>query len=402
MIFIICFLASLLGILAGTFTGLAPGIHINLVSAILVGSLSLPFISKIPLLALAIFIVAMSITHTFIDFIPSIYLGAPDDESFLSILPGHKLLLQGKAHEAFILTLYGSIFSLIIILIVTPLFILFLPIFFSLIKSVIPFILIFLSLYIIIREDRSIIASLTFILAGILGLLTFNLPVKEPLLPLLSGLFGLSNLLISFKSKTRLPKQIILPLKEITLSKKEFFKSSLASLIFSPLCSFLPGIGSGHAATLGSEFIEQDNRGFLFMLGAINTTIMALSYVTAYSINKTRTGTSAAVFSLLTTISSNQLMIILITIFFACIISFFLGIYLSKFFSKHINKISYTKLTFVVILIIILINLIFTNWLGILVLAASTSLGIFVILSGSRRINLMASLILPSIIYYLF
>jgi putative membrane protein len=398
MILELC-IALLIGVVAGTITGLAPGIHINLVSAIILGSLA--YLSQIPVLALAIFIVSMSITHTFIDFIPSIYLGAPDDESFLSILPGHKLLLKGAAHEAFILTLYGSIFAVPTIFIITPAFILGLPHLFNAIKTFIPFILIFLSLFIILRDDRPFSSLLVFALAGSLGFLTFHLPVKEPLLPLLSGLFGLSNLFFSLKSKTKLPPQEIKPLKEIFLTRKEFAKSALASIIFAPLCSFLPGIGSGHAATLGSEFIEQDNRGFLFMLGAINTIIMGLSYVTVYAIQKARTGTAASVQQLLGEISKTDLKIILIAILFAGIISFFLAISLSKFFSRNINKLNYTYLTLAVMVMIITINLIFSNWLGLLVLAAGTSLGFFTISSNSRRINLMACLILPSIAYYL-
>jgi TctA family transporter len=208
-------------------------------------------------------------------------------------------------------------------------------------------------------------------------------------------------LFFSLKSKTKLPPQEIKPLKEIFLTRKEFAKSALASIIFAPLCSFLPGIGSGHAATLGSEFIEQDNRGFLFMLGAINTIIMGLSYVTVYAIQKARTGTAASVQQLLGEISKTDLKIILIAILFAGIISFFLAISLSKFFSRNINKLNYTYLTLAVMVMIITINLIFSNWLGLLVLAAGTSLGFFTISSNSRRINLMACLILPSIAYYL-
>ena len=85
-------IALALGIIAGTITGLTPGIHINLVAVILVSaSLILP-ISPI---ILVVFIVAMSITHTFLDFIPSIFLGAPDDDTVLSVLPGHKVTSSG-------------------------------------------------------------------------------------------------------------------------------------------------------------------------------------------------------------------------------------------------------------------------------------------------------------------
>lgn len=393
-------IALFVGILAGTFTGLAPGIHINLIASLLV--LSIDKFQAFPLIAAAVFVTAMSITHTFLDFIPSIYLGAPEEDTFLSILPGHELLRDGKGHEAVVITLYGSLAALIIIILFTPLFIKFLPQFYNAIKYAIPFVLIFISLYLILRESNFITSLIVFLLSGILGFLTFNLPVKDPLLPLLTGLFGTSALVISIKDKVKIKEQEISSLKNIKLGKKEFFKSSLAAIISAPLCSFLPGIGSGHAATIGSEIIPQTRRGFLFLNGAINTVIMALSFVTVYAIGKARSGSAAAIDQILKTITLQDLTIILITIVISGIISFFLGVKISKIFAKSLNKINYNKLTIWVILTLIIVNLIFSNWLGLLVLITGTSLGVFTILSNSRRINLMGSLIIPTIIYYLF
>ena len=119
-------IALIFGVIAGTITGLTPGIHINLVSAFLISSYSIFLISISPI-SLAIFIVSMTITHTFLDFIPSIFLGAPDEDTSLSILPGHELLNKGKGYEAVILTLYGSCLGIIIILLLTPVFIFLLP-----------------------------------------------------------------------------------------------------------------------------------------------------------------------------------------------------------------------------------------------------------------------------------
>lgn len=78
-------LALLLGVTAGTITGLFPGIHINLVALMLFiySSWLLGFTTPI---ILAVFIVAMSITHVFLDFIPSIFLGAPEEATALSVL----------------------------------------------------------------------------------------------------------------------------------------------------------------------------------------------------------------------------------------------------------------------------------------------------------------------------
>ena len=394
-------IALLLGLLIGTFTGLFPGIHVNLVSVFLLSAspVLLKFTSPI---SLAIFIVSMTITHSFLDFIPSIFLGAPDEESFLSILPGHELLKKGRGYEAVVLALYRSLTALLIILIFIPIFIFILPFVYKSITPLIPYLLIFISFFLIFREENFLSSLIIFLSAGFLGLVTFNLPIKEPLLPLLTGLFGSSALIISLRDKSsKMVKQKISELKKIRLSKKQFLKSSLAASISAPLCSFLPGIGSGHAATIGSELFQQDNRSFLFLIGAINTIVSALSFITVYSINKTRSGTAVAIKEILKSISVQNLIAIIITIFLSSIFAFFIGIKIAKIAAQNINKINYKTLTIITLLVLLIVNLSFSNLLGIIVLISATSLGVFTILSNSRRINLMACLLVPSIFFYL-
>ena len=64
-------IAMVLGIVFGIFTGLFPGIHINLVSIFVVSLFGL-FVGLNGII-LAVFIVAMGITHTFIDIIPAVF-----------------------------------------------------------------------------------------------------------------------------------------------------------------------------------------------------------------------------------------------------------------------------------------------------------------------------------------
>jgi putative membrane protein len=391
--------ALLLGCIIGTFTGLFPGIHINLIAAILISSLAF-FPTSNPIL-LIIFIVSMSITHTFLDFIPSIFLGAPEEDSFLSVLPGHQLLQKGQGFKAIILTLYGSLAALAIILIFTPVFLYALPTLQKTITPILPFLLIFASFYLIFREDYFLTSLTVFLLAGILGYLTLNLPVEQPLLPLLTGLFGTSTLLVSIKNKTKIPKQTLTPLKKIKLPKKQLFLSSIAAALTAPLSSFMPGMGSGHAAVLASEIKEHKTEDFLFLLGAINTIVMALSFITLFSLSRTRTGAAAAIKQIIQTLTTPDLIIILTTIFVSGISAFFIGIKIAKLFSQKITKVKYSYLSLTIISILVLINFIFTNFLGLIVLTTATALGIFCILSKSRRINLMGSLLIPTIIFYL-
>ncbi len=114
--FIELILALLVGSLAGIFTGLVPGIHINLVGAIIV-SLSVSLLSGIPAVYLVVFIASMSIMHVFVDFIPSIFLGAPEDGTELSVLPGHEMLKKGLGFQAVKIATLGCLFGVFIFII---------------------------------------------------------------------------------------------------------------------------------------------------------------------------------------------------------------------------------------------------------------------------------------------
>ena len=191
-------LAALIGLLAGTITGIIPGIHINLV-AILVFAGSSYILNYFSPIALAAFITSMAITHTFLDFLPSIFLGAPDEDTALSVLPGHRLLLKGMGYGAVKLTLIGSFYGLIFALAISPLLIISIPKIYPFVSRYIAFILIAASVLLIVKEKYKMWAIIIFFLSGILGLATLNFNmIKQPLLPLFSGLFGTSLLTISF------------------------------------------------------------------------------------------------------------------------------------------------------------------------------------------------------------
>lgn len=404
-------LAIIIGILFGTITGLIPGIHINLVSIILLG-FSASLLTITSPLTLAIFITAMAITHTFTDYIPSIFLGAPDEDSFLSILPGHQFLLKGMGYQAIVLTLYGSLSALIIILIFTPIFLYLLPITYPYAQRIMPIILILVSLYLISTEkNNKLWALIIFILAGFLGIASLNLNIKEPLLPLLTGLFGASNLIISIQRKTKIPKQKITKLKTIKLKKKSLAKSSLASIIASPFTAFLPGLGASQAALIGKEVVGDktlNQREFLYLLGAINTIVMGLSFIALYSIQRTRTGAAIAISKLLPELTLSNLIFIIATIIITGLLAFPLSILIAKITAKNIHKYSYTKLSLIILSILLIIILIFSDFTltgklaSLLVFATATSLGIATIQKGIKRMHLMGSLLIPTILFYLF
>ncbi len=389
-------LALILGILAGTFTGLIPGIHINLIA---VFALSLSFITDLPITIMLIFITAMAITHTFIDFIPSIFLGAPEEDTALGVLPGHKLLIRGEGHRAIKLTVIGSVIAIVSLILIIPLFIIFMPKIHPFLQRMMGLFLIWISIFLVYNEkDSKSKAIIIFVLAGFLGFATLNSNLQQPLLPLLTGLFGTSTIIHSIRSKTTIPPQGI---DKLNINKKELIKPTLATILVSPICSFFPGLGSSQAAIIGSEITGKLNsEQFLILIGSVNTLVMSISFVTLFLFQKTRTGAAAAI-SEITQLSTSNLITILTTIIISAIIAIPLTLMISKTISKHIHRINYTKISYVILIFLIIVIIYFSGILGLITLTVSTILGLTAIEWQTRRSFLMGAILIPTIIYYL-
>ncbi|MFH0808448.1 MAG: tripartite tricarboxylate transporter permease [archaeon] len=389
-------LPLILGIATGTLTGLIPGIHINLVTTTL---LTLAFIQTIPIPIILIFITATAITHTFLDFIPSIYLGAPSEDTTLSALPEHEFLLKGQGHHALKLTVLGSTIAIISLAIILPTFIYIIPKFYPSIQRMMGILLIWVAIFLISTEKESKIkATLIFILAGFLGLASLNLPIQNPLLPLLTGLFATSTIIHSIKSKTILPKQTT---EKIPFNKKDIIKPTIATILVSPICSLFPGLGSSQAAIIGSQITQKQTREqFLILLGSINTIVMATSFITLFLFQKSRTGAAFAI-SQITQLTSTDLITILTTTAISAIFAIPIALKISKTTAKHIHKIPYTKISTATLIFLIAITTYLTGFLGLLILTTATTLGLTCIEFGTRRSFLMAAILVPTIIFYL-
>lgn len=383
-----------LGVFVGTFTGLIPGIHINLVGAFLV---SASFLSIINPIYLVVFIVGLTISHTFVDFIPSIFLGCPDTDSALSSLPGHKLLAEGDGYKAVMLTAYGGLYSLIIVVIFTILFLNINFEFYNSLTKIIPYILILVLFIMIFTEKKKINTIVVILLTGILGVCVLNLPnLKEPLFPLLTGLYGSSMIFLSIKNKTVIPPQ------KIEKPKIKFFKPLMGSAIASPLCGFLPGLGSGQAAVLGNSIVKTDDKGFLALVGATNIVVMAISFLAIYLISRMRTGSAVAINQLIGEMTINLLILIIVCVIFSGIISFFITEFISRKFANKINKINYSGLSIGTLIFLSFMILVISGFLGFFVFVISTLTGIYCIKQNVKKTNMMACLIIPTIILYLF
>lgn len=388
--------AVILGVLAGAFTGIAPGIHINLVAA---GITSLPIFFFLSPFFATIFIVSMAISHTFHDFIPSVFFGAPEEDTALSVLPGHQFLLKGIGLHAVRLTLVGSIIGTLSLIIVAPLLFLFLDLVYPFMQRMMAFFLIWITIFLLISSGKKLKLSLgILVISGIFGVLVLDSSLNDPLLPMFTGLFGSSALIESLKNKSKIPPQ---ERAKIPIFKEDLLKPLITTIIVSPICSIFPGLGSSQAAIIGSKVSKKLNQEqFLILVGSINTLVMAVSFITLFLIDRSRTGAAVAVSEIIK-IDSRLMGLILLAIFISSVLSYFLAWKISLKISPLFEKVNYTKISFLVLLFLLALVFILSGIFGLLVLFVSTLIGILCIRLNVSRSFLMGCLLIPTIIYYL-
>ncbi len=234
--------ALFFGVAMGSLTGLIPGFHVNNVALILL-ALSPVFLSwGIPLSAVAAIIVSTGTVHTFLNYIPSALLGAPDGDTALSLLPGHRMLLSGNAPRGVAWSARGSQLGLFLSI---PLIIVARIAFgdelgwYDYLRNIIFFLLLGISFLLLATETTRLdwpkwmqklsmnklatdsrfagflAATGFFLLSGFYGWAVFSLPARSPvgipdaslLLPSLAGLFGIANLLDIYATTSHIPPQ---------------------------------------------------------------------------------------------------------------------------------------------------------------------------------------------------
>lgn len=394
--------ALLLGILCGIFTGITPGIHINLVAVFLL-SISPLLLQYTSILSLGVFIIAMSITHTFLDFIPSVFLGAPDEKTALAVLPGHRLLLKGMGYEAVRLSTIGCLLCIILTIAIMPLLLYITPSIYEALRPYIGYGLILVSAVMILREKNNssrFWAFFIFMFTGILGVIVLNIPnFKDPLFPMLSGLFGISTLLNSLNENSVVPKQRITEMIQIT--NKDLAKTAVIGTASGSLLSIFPGMGPSQAAILGMQFMKKTGEHcFIVLIGGIGTVNMIFSLVTWYAIGKARNGSIIAVQQMIGNLSAETLILFCAVALVAAGIATFLTLKISRIFAALINKVNYKILCISIISFVSLMVLLLTGWFGFLILIISTAMGLIPQLTNVGKNNAMGCLLLPIILYF--
>jgi putative membrane protein len=403
----------LLGIAAGVACGLLPGLHVNNVGVMM---LSVMAILGLDPITFAIFLTAMATTQTFIDFIPAIFLGVPDEDTVLSLLPAHRLLLEGKGMEAVKLTGLASLYGVVVSLAILPIAFVIVPIAYEAIRSAIVPILIFAIAYLILRErkaEKILWALLTFLLAGYLGYTCLELKVlstSQVFLPLFSGMFGLSTLITGIQAGSKFYPQDLDA--ELEMDSKNLWRASFLGGIGGLLVGLMPAMSPSQIGIVFQEIQalkekakdaleDVKMRQFMAIIGSLNTADAMFSIFGLYLMNNPRSGISVILQDLFGQIDFGILALLCGVMLVSGLIAYRLHLFIGEKFAKFADRIDFQKLSMGGFVFVIVMVFSMTGLIGLLIALVSMAVGLVPALTGVSRTHCMGSLLLPTTLFFL-
>lgn len=392
-------LGTFIGVILGTLSGIIPGVHSNTLAGVLL-SLQVAFLSFFSPLVLAGAMFAALITHTFVDSIPSTFLGIPDADTSLAVLPAHALCLEGNGEEAVRIAALGSACAMVIAVPLSILCFFLLPALQPYFDWWIGILLISTMGYMIVTSECPGWALALFSVSGILGIFALRYAFlswhtlagsSAILMPLLTGLFGISVLLTA--SQGTMPQQHF---RGIRMEDRTIVNYSVVGTFAGVAVGWLPGLSTASANSVLASLIgyEKNRRTYILATSAANTSNAFIGLAALFALSRMRNGVMVALSELpLPTMSE----LTIIGVLAACA-AYGITVGLSRSAGRF-NGIDGKLLNRAVIVFIILLCIFLTGPFGVVILILATALGLVPHLVNIPRVFCMGAIIAPVILY---
>lgn len=410
----------LTGFVLGICSGLTPGLHTNNFASLLLAISPILLSQGVEPYHLASTILAASITHTFVDIIPSVFIGAPDADTALAVLPGHNMMLDGRGIEAIRLSALGSAASVLVAMIlICPLSYLFGNFYDQFMEHMGLILFSIVSLMIITERGPYVegqgslvhlkykaISLIIFLVSGFLGCFAFqheelaksflNLE-PQVLLPLLSGLFGASLLILSLATNAKVPAQretnFDLPFRSIA-------KSAFLGGLSGSVVAWVPGVTPAVATVVTRFGSIGSDREFLISISGVNTANALFALVALQVVGRPRSGAAIAIKELVE-IDQKLMILMVIIVLGTALASYLTTLWMGRLAAKVVRRLNYKKLCLSVLVFLAGMTFIFAGFFGLFLFFLATLIGIIPSLIGIRKIHTMGVLMLPLLITYL-
>jgi putative membrane protein len=225
-------------------------------------------------------------------------------------------------------------------------------------------------------------------LSAITGLSALSSP--SLIMPVLAGFFGVSTILFSLKTRASIPAQK--PPGSVGFRPRP----AVVSAFFALVSSFLPGVSASVSGAMAKTYARLGLEDFLVALGGINSVYAFMAVLAVFIVGRPRSGAGIIVESL-----SPSALEVVGCVLLALGLSAFLAWHSGSFVARGFSALGSRKLNAFALLLTIALALVFAGPRGLLALATASCIGYFCLVTGTRRMSCMASLIFPTIVFYL-
>jgi len=370
-----------IGLLSGILSGLIPALHANFLISVISSS-------GLEGEALGYFIIALFPSNMLASFIPAIFFGVPEEGTVVAVLPGQRMVKEGRGLLALKVVLFSSLLSALISLaLFVPALDLF-PIIYGALRERMGLVLMGLSAILVLRGKRPERSLLVFLSAGLVGALALRSAMADPFLPLFSGLFALAG--IAAYRPAAVPAQKDAP---IDLS---FLRFTLLGVALGFMADLIPGIGSpSQVAAFASLIMPIGTLGYLAAISSISVSEAVFSLATSASIGKSRMGATAMLAEAID-VPGNLLM--LLVLFLLSLGLCALIIFAARRRIASLSSLDYSHMNLVLAAYLCIAALVIDGPMGLLVIGLASILGYIAIKLEVERTSLMGALILPTML----
>jgi len=374
--------------LVGIITSLLPGLHPNSIGAILN-----PWLSSWPDWPFAL--VALLGVRMAMQFLPSILVGAPSGETGLSLLPGARMMREGRGLEAIMVCAWAVVAASAAALLLSPFLLPFFPDLFSFIKPWIGFLLVIASSVLIFSEGEVKKAGLAFVvfsLAGILGILTLNLPLLDPLFCLFVGFFTMPIFLMPESVVRSKQKRKTFP--AIALEILPFIA---LGVVLGGLADLLPGLSTPSQVAVFATLLVPLSvpAHFLALVASIEASHTAFAFSASAAAGVARVGV-VAMADQMVPVQMQTLPSYLGVYALSVAVGAAALLLVGKWLIPRWGKLDWASMGRLIGIYLVFMVLLNDGPLGLVVMACATALGLLAVRFGVRRTHVMGSLIAPA------
>ncbi len=418
----------LLSVTAGTvlssLLACLPGLHVyNVMGAMVLGILALEGTAHaIPVDVFLPAMTGMIVGWSMLNTIPAVLLGTPDESAMFTVLPGQKYLMAGRGFEGTMITAVGGLAgAFFLVFVVAPLAPRYLPVSQQVLKGHMHWVLWVIITFMLMSEWpkggnrgpagwakffdawKTLLAGLaTFLLAGLLGFIILTRSPVDPevafqnIMPAFVGLFAVPWCLLNMISAADVPKQRTA--KSLAINGDVILRSVWSGGLGGGIAAYFPIVTGGVGGMLaGHATAQRDERIFIMGQGVSKFIYYVGSFVLMFvpGLFLTRGGGAWMIKTLYTPTGPSDYYLVLGSIAIASGISYLMMEPLTKLTLRFIDRFNYRHVSSFALVIIIVMVMAVTGWVGLFIALVGTGIGLLPVLFGSRRLNCLGILLLP-------